>query len=84
MHLLVPDRCHRPRDPSRNVLILLAVPARLERATFGLGNRCSIRLSYGTKPLKRLPYFAFRSSLHSQMLPTLLPKPINLNSRSPL
>ncbi len=26
----------------------LAVPARLELATFGLGNRCSIRLSYGT------------------------------------
>jgi hypothetical protein len=26
----------------------MAVPARLERATFGLGNRCSIRLSYGT------------------------------------
>jgi hypothetical protein len=82
MHLLVPDRCHRPRDSSRNVLILLAVPARLERATFGLGNRCSIRLSYGTKRLKRLPYFIFRSSL--QMLPTLLPRPINLNSRSPL
>jgi hypothetical protein len=32
--------------------------------------------------LKRLPYFIFRSSL--QMLPTLLPRPINLNSRSPL
>ena len=29
-------------------LILLAVPAKLELATFGLGNRCSIRLSYGT------------------------------------
>ena len=27
----------------------LAVPARLELATFGLGNRCSIRLSYGTR-----------------------------------
>jgi hypothetical protein len=26
----------------------VAVPARLELATFGLGNRCSIRLSYGT------------------------------------
>ena len=35
-------------------LILLAVPARLERATFGLGNRCSIRLSYGTKYLIQL------------------------------
>jgi hypothetical protein len=27
---------------------LLAVPGRLELPTFGLGNRCSIRLSYGT------------------------------------
>jgi hypothetical protein len=36
-----------------NILILLAVPARLERATFGLGNRCSIRLSYGTRSLAR-------------------------------
>jgi hypothetical protein len=29
----------------------LAVPARLELATFGLGNRCSILLSYGTNEL---------------------------------
>src|SRR5579863_6445081 len=26
----------------------MAVPGRLELPTFGLGNRCSIRLSYGT------------------------------------
>jgi hypothetical protein len=26
----------------------VAVPGRLELPTFGLGNRCSIRLSYGT------------------------------------
>jgi hypothetical protein len=32
-----------------NYLILLAVSARLELATFGLGNRCSIRLSCGTR-----------------------------------
>jgi hypothetical protein len=27
----------------------MAVPTRLELVTFGLGNRCSIRLSYGTR-----------------------------------
>jgi hypothetical protein len=35
----------------------MAVPARLELATFGLGNRCSIRLSYGTNSTARAQIF---------------------------
>ena len=38
------------RDNAINLLLLLATPARLELATLGLGNRCSIQLSYGAMP----------------------------------
>jgi hypothetical protein len=37
----------RQRALRRALEILLASPTRLERVTYGLGNRCSIRLSYG-------------------------------------
>jgi hypothetical protein len=36
------------KEAVREMLGVLAVPGRLELPTFGLGNRCSIRLSYGT------------------------------------
>src|SRR5262249_51194428 len=47
--------CSRAENPGSNAGVLVcagkgsgvASPARLELATLGLGNRCSIRLSYG-------------------------------------
>src|SRR3954470_10281148 len=40
-------RCgYRPMTRSRRVSSFVT-PARFERATYGLGNRCSIHLSYG-------------------------------------
>jgi hypothetical protein len=47
----VPGSNRRPDERSmrgQHIHRCVAVPGRLELPTFGLGNRCSIRLSYGT------------------------------------
>jgi hypothetical protein len=51
----------------------VAVPGRLELPTFGLGNRCSIRLSYGTKSdfeVVRLSLFGRPSISHGPIAMT--------------
>jgi hypothetical protein len=55
----------------------MAVPAGLEPATFGLGNRCSIRLSYGTD-VENLYFKIWRFESASPSKPTQDPSESNL------
>ena len=47
---------YKQKKPS-NYLLGFVVPAGLEPAAYGLENRCSIQLSYGTISLNCLPIF---------------------------
>ena len=61
----------------------MAVPAKLELATFGLGNRCSIRLSYGTKLLEDNDNRLLAESVKGTLLPKLLPESLMAYFRRP-
>jgi hypothetical protein len=68
-----PQRLYGNRS-DKKYQVLLAVPARLELATFGLGNRCSIRLSYGTKLLIDEGILPRSCTNKGLLLPKMLPQ----------
>jgi hypothetical protein len=65
--------CSQPPADTRHARGL-AVPAGLEPATFGLGNRCSIRLSYGTF-VDFIDFFRMVAAGKRPLLPFCYPMP---------